>query len=72
MIGEFDIAGVFIPAVLVWAIVAIMLRAILTRVLTALRFYRLVWHRGLFDVATLVILWAAVVAVAAAQRLVQP
>jgi hypothetical protein len=62
VIGEFEIGGVFVPALIVWAIVALILRAIVTRILTATGFYRLVWHRGLFDLAILIILWAAVAA----------
>ncbi len=67
MIGEFEFGGVLFPAVLAWAIAAIILRALLTRVLSVIGFYRLVWHRGLFELALLVILWAAVAAIAGAR-----
>jgi hypothetical protein len=60
MIGEFDVAGVFIPAIVIWAIVSMALGLIVRRILTATRFYALVWHRGLFDLALFFILWSAV------------
>jgi protein AaeX len=60
MIGEFDVGGVFIPSVLVWAIVAFIVSLFLRRLLILVGFYRLVWHRGLFDFALLAILWGTV------------
>jgi hypothetical protein len=62
MIGEISIGGVFVPSLLIWALVAFVLNLALRRVLTAVGFYRLVWHRPLFDAALFVILLAAVVA----------
>lgn len=56
MIGEAEIGGVFIPRVLIAAIVAFVASLILRRILRQLRFYRFVWHAGLFDTATFVIL----------------
>jgi hypothetical protein len=64
MIAEFDIYGVFVPALLVFAIVALLLALALTRLLEAIGFYRFVWHRPLFDIALGVILFGAVVAYA--------
>ena len=64
MIAEFDIYGVFVPALLVFAIVALLLLLALTRLLAAIGFYRYVWHRPLFDLALGVILFGAVVAYA--------
>lgn len=55
MIGEFDIYGVFVPALLVWALVALLLTSVLRRVLARVGFYRLVWHRPLVDLSLLVI-----------------
>jgi hypothetical protein len=60
MIGEFSIAGVFVPALLVWAVIAMALGALARRVLRLIGFYRLVWHRGLFDLALFFILWGLV------------
>jgi hypothetical protein len=64
VIGEFDIAGVFIPAPAVWGTVAIIVNIFLRRLLTIVGFYRLVWHRGLFDLAMIVILWGSITAFA--------
>ncbi len=55
MIGEFDIYGVFVPTLLVWALVALALTSVLRMVLVRVRFYRLVWHRPLVDLSLLVI-----------------
>lgn len=64
MIGEFDVAGVFIPAILVWAIVSMAIGLVVRSILRAMRFYQLVWHRGLFDLALFFILWGLVAATA--------
>jgi hypothetical protein len=63
MIGEFDIYGVFVPVLLVWAMIALALTAILRRVLAAIGFYRLVWHRPLVDLSLFVLLLGAVATV---------
>ena len=55
MIGEFDIYGVFVPALLVWALVALSLTGVVRMVLARLGFYRLVWHRPLVDLSLLII-----------------
>ncbi len=60
MIGEFDVAGVFIPAIVIWALGAVAIGAVLRRIFTVTRFYQLVWHRGLFDLALFFILWGFV------------
>jgi len=65
MIGEVDIYGVFVPLLLVWLAVALPLTAVLRRLLRWLGFYRLVWHRPLFDLALLIMVLGAVVAVSA-------
>ena len=60
MIGEIDIAGVFVPTLLVWAVVAFFISVPLRWVLTRLGFYRFVWYRGLFDLCLLVLLFGLV------------
>jgi hypothetical protein len=55
MIGEFDIYGVFVPVLLVWALVALSLTGVLRTVLARVGFYRLVWHRPLVDLSLFVI-----------------
>jgi hypothetical protein len=60
-IGEFSIYGVFVPALLVWLLVALVLTAILRALLAHIGFYHLVFHRPLVDLALLTIILAAVV-----------
>ncbi len=57
MIGEFEIAGVFLPAVLGVGIVAFLVTNLIRRVLRALGVYAFVWHAGLFDVAAFAAIW---------------
>ncbi len=57
---EIDIGGVYVPAALVWAGAAFALCIIVERVLEPVGFYRLVWHRALFDMALFVIVWGAI------------
>jgi len=60
VIGEFDIGGVFVPSAAVWAAVAVVVSMFVRRLLNLAGFYKLVWHRGLFDLALLAILWGSV------------
>jgi hypothetical protein len=64
MMGEIDVYGVFVPSLLVWVAAALPITAGLRRVLRWLGFYRLVWHRPLFDLALLVVVLGGVVALA--------
>lgn len=48
---EMDLYGVFIPTLGAIAVVAFFLNAVLRRALAFVGFYRLVWHRPLFDTA---------------------
>ena len=63
MIGELDVYGVFVPVLLVWALIALALTAVLRRCLAGIGFYRLVWHRALVDLSLFVLLLAAVASV---------
>ena len=63
MTGELDVYGVFVPSLLVWVVAALALTAGLRRMLRWFGFYRLVWHRPLFDLALLVIVLGAVVSI---------
>jgi hypothetical protein len=66
VIGEFDIYGVYFPAFAVFAAIALLLQVVvINRLLDALGFYRLVWHRALFDLAVYVILLGIVTAAGA-------
>lgn len=62
MIAEIDVYGIFLPALLVWAVVALPLSALLRRLLLATGAYRHVWHAPLFDFALFVITLGGVVA----------
>jgi hypothetical protein len=64
VIGEFDFDGVFVSPLLIYAIVALAICAVVQRLLILVGFYRLVWHRALFDFALFVVLLGAVSAVA--------
>ncbi len=61
---EINIGGVFVPALLIWAGGAFVLSSCIDRLLGQTRFYRLVWHRSLFDFAIFVILWGVISAAA--------
>lgn len=56
--------GVLFPALFVWTTVAVLVTMLLRRVLAATGFYRLVWHRPLFDLAVGIIILGATVALA--------
>ncbi|WBM33029.1 MULTISPECIES: DUF1656 domain-containing protein [Pseudomonas] len=60
MIGELDISGVFLPALLVMMLGTYLLFLGLHAVLVRIHFYRLVWHRALFNVALYAVLLGAV------------
>ena len=62
MIGEFPIYGVFVPALLLWSVVALLLAGALRMILARVGFYRLVWHRPLVDLSLFVIILALVTA----------
>jgi hypothetical protein len=49
---------------MLWAAVALALSIPVRRLLSWIGFYRMVWHRGLFDIALVVLLWSGVAAVA--------
>lgn len=55
MFGDFNLFGVYVPRILVLALIAYVLNLVLRRVLARLGVYRLVWHPGLFDLALYVL-----------------
>jgi hypothetical protein len=59
MIGEIDIAGIFISPLLLCMVIGFAVRIMLSRLLEAAGFYRLVWQRPLFDTSLLLILTGA-------------
>jgi hypothetical protein len=64
MTGEFDLYGVFIPSLAAWMLLAFLISLPVRRILAWTGFYRLVWHRPLFDLALYVVLLGAVVSIA--------
>ncbi|KAB1069959.1 DUF1656 domain-containing protein [Methylobacterium planeticum] len=64
MTGELDLYGVFIPGLAAWMLIAFAVSVPLRRILARAGFYRLVWHRPLFDLALYVVLLGIVVSVA--------
>ncbi|AJP58399.1 hypothetical protein UC34_18465 [Pandoraea vervacti] len=66
MSGEIDIYGVFVPTLLALMVVAFVLTGALRFVLARLGFYRLVWHRSLFNLAVYIIALGGIVAIARA------
>jgi hypothetical protein len=61
MRGELDIYGIFIPALLAWAVLGFVASIFVRRVLAKIGFYKYIWHRPLFDVALVVVLIGVVV-----------
>ena len=56
--------GVLFPALFAWTTIAVLVTMLLRRVLAVTGFYRLVWHRPLFDLALGIIILGATVALA--------
>lgn len=51
MIGEASFEGLYVPWLMVLALLALVLSWAVRRVLAAVGFYRWVWHPALFDLA---------------------
>jgi len=62
MIREMAFYGLLLPPILAWGIAALVVTMLASRVLGRIGFYRLVWHRSLFDVAVFVIVLGAIAA----------
>ncbi|WP_416221018.1 DUF1656 domain-containing protein [Pseudomonas sp. RP23018S] len=58
--GEVDVSGVFLPTLLVMMVFTYVLFLGLHALLVRVHFYRLVWHRALFNVALYAVLLSAV------------
>jgi uncharacterized protein DUF1656 len=63
MIGEIDIFGVFVPSILVLMLIAYLINLVIRTVLDRAGFYRLVWHRSIFDLGIYVLVLGLVVVV---------
>ncbi|WP_160000571.1 DUF1656 domain-containing protein [Roseomonas sp. 18066] len=64
MTAEIDLYGIFLPALLVWAVIALPLSALARRLLRAGGAYRWVWHPALFDFALYILILGGTVALA--------
>lgn len=60
LIGDLDISGIFIPTFLAMMGIAYLLFLVVHAVLSRAHFYRLVWHRALFNVGLYALLLGAV------------
>ena len=60
MIGDVDVSGVFLPTLLVLMGITYVLYLLVHGLLMRLHFYRLVWHRALFNVALYALLLGVV------------
>ncbi len=60
MIGEIDVSGIFLPTLLVMMAITYVLFLMVHGVLNRLQFYRLVWHRALFNVGLYALMLGAV------------
>jgi hypothetical protein len=63
IVQEVSFSGVFVPAALVWAVVAFLLTSLISRLFCRMNLYDFIWHRALFDFAIWLILWAAISAI---------
>jgi hypothetical protein len=63
MIGEIDIFGVFVPALLVLMLIAYLINAALSRIFALTGLYRFIWHRSVFDLAVYIVVLGIVVIV---------
>ncbi|SPA31049.1 DUF1656 domain-containing protein [Cupriavidus taiwanensis] len=66
MLSEIDLYGVFVPGVLVLAVLAFAVATAIRMTLAALGCYRHIWHRSLFNLSLYVIVLGAVAAIFAA------
>jgi hypothetical protein len=55
MIGEVSLYGLYVPPLLLLALLSLIVARVLNRVLAHLGVYRLVWHPALFDLSLFVI-----------------
>jgi hypothetical protein len=61
MRSELDLFGVYVPGLLCCGLLALAVNTALRRVLGSVGFYRMVWHRALFDLAMFIVVLGGVV-----------
>jgi protein AaeX len=64
MVEELRVFGVFLPAPLVWAILAMVITYLLRRWLYRLPLYALLWQPALLELAVFVVIWWCIAQVA--------
>ncbi|WP_150295500.1 DUF1656 domain-containing protein [Sphingobium estronivorans] len=57
MIEEIHLLGVYIPAALAWAVLAVILVYLLRAPLQRLPVHRLLWHPSLLELALFILFW---------------
>ncbi|WP_430869496.1 DUF1656 domain-containing protein [Cupriavidus basilensis] len=62
--AEIDVYGVFVPSLLALMFLTFVITAGMRAVLARVGFYRLVWHRSLFNLALYLLVLGGVVALA--------
>jgi hypothetical protein len=55
MIGEVSLYGLYVPPLLLVAVLALVVSRVLNLFLARLGFYRLVWHPALFDFSLFIV-----------------
>jgi hypothetical protein len=61
MIGEIDVFGVYVPAILVLMLITYLIAIVLRMAFTRVGLYRLVWHRSIFDLGIYILVLGLVV-----------
>jgi protein-S-isoprenylcysteine O-methyltransferase Ste14 len=59
MIGEISLYGMYVPWLLLLALLALAVSRALSALLARAGFYRLVWHPALFDLAMFIVVLGA-------------
>jgi hypothetical protein len=65
MRSELDLFGVYVPGLLCCGLLALAVNLGLRRVLARAGFYRLVWHRALFDLSMFIVVLGGMVGLTA-------
>lgn len=61
MIGEINMGGVFVPSIVLWCLIALIVLLIIKKILARYSFYRHLWQQPLFNFALFVILLGGIV-----------
>ena len=64
MTGDLDVYGVFVPELLGYAVIAMIVQSLLSRALVKLRVDRFFWHPSILELSTFVICLGGVAAMA--------